>query len=78
MVSLVALLVACGGGSDGNTDPQDSSGTDSNIADLSANPKPAPDFALTDRNPSSPTYNQQRKLSETKGRVVLIYFVSFT
>ena len=35
------------------------------------------DFSLTDVNPDSPTYQQARALSETHGKVVIVYFVSY-
>jgi hypothetical protein len=35
------------------------------------------DFSLTDVNPDSPTYQQTRALSETHGKVVIVYFVSY-
>jgi hypothetical protein len=41
-------------------------------------PYPAPEFTLQDLNPSSPTYLEQRSLSETRGGVVALYFGSFT
>ena len=39
--------------------------------------EPAPDFALLDQNPGSPTGGQERTLSETRGKVMILYFVSF-
>jgi hypothetical protein len=41
-------------------------------------PYPAPDFTLSDLNPTSPTYLEQRSLSEARGSVVALYFGSFT
>ncbi|MFH2009847.1 MAG: hypothetical protein ABI333_24850 [bacterium] len=40
-------------------------------------PDKAPDFTLVDINPSSPTAGEERSLSETRGKVMILYFVSF-
>jgi len=37
----------------------------------------APDFALIDVNPDSPTYEQERRLSDARGKVVVLYFASY-
>ena len=38
----------------------------------------APDFTLTDLNPASPTYMEDRTLSDMVGKVVLIYFANYS
>jgi hypothetical protein len=38
---------------------------------------PAPDFTLTDLNPLSPTYGEDRSVSDQVGKVLLIYFANF-
>ena len=40
-------------------------------------PEKAPDFTLVDINPNSPTSGEERSLSETRGKVMILYFVSF-
>jgi len=35
------------------------------------------DFSLTDVNPDSPTYQQTRALSGMRGKVAVVYFVSY-
>ncbi len=37
----------------------------------------APDFAMEDINPTSLTYQQERRLSDEQGKVILIYFAAF-
>lgn len=44
----------------------------------SSTPEPAPNFALTDSNPTSPTYGESRQLSEVSGRVIVIHFALYT
>jgi hypothetical protein len=39
---------------------------------------PAPAFAHTDRNPGSPSYEDERSLADEAGKVVLIYFANYT
>mgnify|MGYP006306286285 CR=1 FL=1 len=41
-------------------------------------PTYAPDFALTDLNPGSPTYGEERRLADETGKVLIIYFASYT
>ena len=41
-------------------------------------PYDAPDFTLPDSNPSSLTHGQMRSVAGTTGKVLIIYFVSFT
>lgn len=38
----------------------------------------APDFSLEDLNPDSPTYGWMRSVSGTRGKVIVIYFGSFS
>jgi hypothetical protein len=38
----------------------------------------APDFALEDLNPDSPTYGSVRRVSDERGKVLVIYFGSFS
>ena len=38
----------------------------------------APDFTLEDLNPNSPSYQQNRTLSDNLGKVMVIYFASYT
>lgn len=40
-------------------------------------PYPAPDFALVDYNPASPTYLLERRLSDAHGKVIVLYFVGY-
>jgi len=40
-------------------------------------PEKAPDFTLVDINPNSHTTGEERSLSETRGKVMVLYFVSF-
>jgi len=39
---------------------------------------PVPDFAAVDLNPESPTFGEERSPSGTTGKVILLYFASFT
>ena len=48
---------------------------DATLAD--AGPPLAAEFTLTDINPASPTFGQQRSVSGALGKVVLIHFPSF-
>lgn len=41
-------------------------------------PEPASDFTLTDSNPASPTYGEDRQLSGVMGRVIVIHFALYT
>ena len=38
----------------------------------------AVDFTLKDINPASSTFNQERTYSQTRDKVIIIYFVSFS
>ena len=40
-------------------------------------PYPAGDFTLTDYNADSPTYLQERTLSAARGKVVVLFFLSY-
>lgn len=41
-------------------------------------PYPAPDFSLPDFNPYSATWNDHRSPSEEAGKVLVVYFASFS
>jgi hypothetical protein len=41
-------------------------------------PVPAADFALTDLNPNSPTCGEERRVSEERGKVLVVYFANYT
>jgi len=41
-------------------------------------PYPAPDFSLPDFNPYSSTWNDLRSPSEETGKVLVVYFASFS
>jgi hypothetical protein len=40
-------------------------------------PYPAPNFTLVDSNPSSSTYHDVRTLSGVRGKVIILFFISF-
>lgn len=46
--------------------------------DSSSTPQPAPNFTLTDSNPTSSTYGESRALSDASGRVIVIHFALYT
>ena len=39
--------------------------------------EPAPGFSLTDQNPASSTFGQERNLDSMQGKVVVLYFAGF-
>lgn len=53
----------------------DASGADA--APTDGGPPLAADFTLTDINPASPTFGQQRSVAGAQGKVLLIHFPSF-
>ena len=80
------LLVGCyaddGGSNDASTDPKqgDAIPVGDAVSDVpsESTPEPAPDFTLTDLNPASPTYGQDRSVSDMVGKVLLIYFANYS
>lgn len=85
----VLLWVASCGGS-GAADEQDASletlpdgveladASYTDAAQEDAGPTPAPDFALTDLNPGSPTYGEERRVADETGKVLIVYFANYT
>ncbi len=81
----VILLVGCYANDDGNddasTDPVqgDAIPVVDAVSDVPAESPsdPAPDFTLTDLNPDSPTYGEDRSVSDMVGKVLLIYFANY-
>jgi len=80
------LLVGCyaddGRSNDASTDPQQGdaypAGDAASDVPSESTPEPAPDFTLTDLNPASPTYEQDRSVSDMVGKVLLIYFANYS
>jgi hypothetical protein len=80
-----ALLAGCyahdDGSDDGSTDPRQ--GEAIRVGDAASDTPtdsvldPAPDFTLTDLNPDSPTYGQDRSVSDMRGKVLLIFFANY-
>ena len=80
----LVLVMACGATNDeddASTEPQqgDAIPVLDAVADVPAEstPDPAPDFTLTDLNPLSPTYGEDRSVSDQVGKVLLIYFANY-
>ena len=80
VLSLV-LLAGChavdGGTDDASTDPKQGDAIPVGDAASESTPEPAPDFTLTDLNPASPTYMEDRSVSDMVGKVLLIYFANY-
>jgi len=78
----VVLLAGCYANDDGNDDgstdplPGDAIMVGDN-APAETPLDPAKDFTLTDLNPASPTYGEDRSVSDVRGKVLLIYFANY-
>ncbi len=77
----LVLLVGCYArddvDDDASTDPKQGDAIRVVDAPAESPPDPAPDFTLTDLNPDSPTYGQDRSVSDMVGKVLLIFFANY-
>lgn len=87
IVALVTLVLACSGPGGSDDDAITDTGTEVadgseeptlDVAEEDAGPVPAPDFTLTDINPNSPTFGDERSPSREAGKVLIVYFANYT